>query len=276
MPKVSCGNCGGSWLGISPYRDSRVGVVSVALRGPANTMKHPLILFLVLLGLLFVVFQGMQLGKSRVGPEGLGSDRVIGSQAEQGMAAQGRIEIGGDLEQVEPGKERSSLDQEFEPSAINGEAEELGLLRGRVLDRDMKPVSHAEVSVGKAELGMLIIGPGKSPGPEITAHTDKMGRFELSITGSGRSTVKVRSEGHLHWSESFYLDAGAEFDVGDLVLEFGYGLRGRVMNARGAPLEGVAVSLLPPSEPEAQIFPFGPRKVVPIASTDADGIFAVT
>lgn len=239
-------------------------------------MKRTILLVVAFLGLLFLVFEGLEIGEDLAAPEGIG--QVVEPARGDELAAPGAdpVVLSGKDESGERNLGRSSLDEQEEGQRGAVESAGLGGLMGRVVDLDLKPIGGAAVSAVAAPSGFSFLEAGTVREPKQTAHTDEKGRFHLKGLGQGNIELEIHAQGFLHLSESVYLEAGTSFDFGNLVLDPGYALRGRVLSFGGAPLEGVSVYLVPPSEPGVMSFAFQQRKGTEIALTDQDGDFAVS
>jgi protocatechuate 3,4-dioxygenase beta subunit len=161
-----------------------------------------------------------------------------------------------------------------------------GRLTGRVLDEKNQPVAGVSVSAttaaGRASgsdeltvlLGTLPLAaeaaglPGQSlgkPGKLRSATTDARGRFLIDEMPPGRVRVDINHPDRLPVRrEPIQLGPGGRQDLGDIVLQSGALLAGRVLDETGRPIEGARVEARPTAK--------GPP--VRMAS-DHDGNFAL-
>jgi protocatechuate 3,4-dioxygenase beta subunit len=141
-------------------------------------------------------------------------------------------------------------------------------LTGRVVDDRGKPVAGVAVTgmtatggraaasdeltvlIGTLPLAAEAAGlPGQSmtrPGKMRTATTDPRGRFVLDEMPPGRIRLDITHPDRLPVRrEGIELTAAGRMDVGDLVLQSGALLAGRVLDEGGQPLEGARVEARP-------------------------------
>jgi protocatechuate 3,4-dioxygenase beta subunit len=172
--------------------------------------------------------------------------------------------------------------------AITVRATRAARLSGRVVDGAGKPVQAASVTVSalvasgaRADELTVLTGtlplaaeaaglPGATFAPQgkvRTAVTDMQGRFVVDEMPPGRLRLEVTPLAHLPVRrEPVDLSPGERRDVGDLVVESGAVISGRVLDEAGQPIEGARL----------EVRPTGPDRgsVVRLAS-DRDGRFAV-
>jgi hypothetical protein len=142
-----------------------------------------------------------------------------------------------------------------------------GRLIGRVLDEKNQPMAGVSVSattsVGRAGasdeltvlLGTLPLAaeaaglPGQSMGKQgkvRTATTDARGRFVIDEMPPGRLRVDITHPDRLPVRrEPIQLGAGGRQDLGDIPLQTGALLAGRVLDESGRPIEGARVEARP-------------------------------
>ncbi|MCP3914127.1 MAG: hypothetical protein GY711_01060 [bacterium] len=121
-------------------------------------------------------------------------------------------------------------------------------LLGRVVDERGEPLAGAAVRALRAGGGMF--GTPGIPGadPELArTRSDSAGRFRLELPAQPRVRIAIEAEGYAPLEESESLREGQEKDVGDVELDRGVTLAGRVFDSAGSPLAGVEVT-----RPEAQ------------------------
>ncbi|HIG86719.1 MAG TPA: carboxypeptidase regulatory-like domain-containing protein [Planctomycetes bacterium] len=238
-------------------------------------MKHFL---LPLLALLALVFAASLLFRSEEAP--VLSDAAGSSSSEgplQAPAQNGPVELSGEGDTAGQAAGRSPLNEassEKDQNPVEGVAQVR--LTGRIVDEQSKPVQGALITVREPRGRGMIFTPQLDSPPVSTTHTNLAGRFSIPTSGRGMREIRVKRDGFQFLTERAYLGATRDFNIGDLVLEAGFGLRGRVLSMDGEPLEGVSVSLLPPAVAGRMSFSFGARPGVEIASTDAGGNFVVS
>lgn len=111
--------------------------------------------------------------------------------------------------------------------------------------------------------------------PGERSFTDPGGYFRLEDVEPGSHTVVVEAEGRVPARKSgVAVAAGADADIGTVILEAGRRLEGRVLDGRDdSPVAGAAVHALPP---EGRGFMFGPRATGgSAASSGPDGSFVL-
>jgi protocatechuate 3,4-dioxygenase beta subunit len=155
---------------------------------------------------------------------------------------------------------------------------------GRVVDTNGAGVAGARVLAASGNTGFFMLGTfpldGRGAGDmawlrrsETTSGSD--GRFQLQGMRPGSLRLAVRSSGFAPYDEEDRaLPSGTSFDLGSIELEPGVHLSGKVVDARGKPVEGADILRLA----EAGIPSFGSQfggVGAPVAKTAADGSFAV-
>ena len=238
-------------------------------------MKHFLLPLLALLALVFAVSQLIRPGEGPALSDAAGSSSSKGPL--QAPAPNSAVELSGEGDSTGQTAGRSSLNEaglEEDQNSVESVAQVR--LTGRIVDEQSKPVHGALISVKESRGGERLFGSQSDSSPVSTAHTNLAGRFSIPTAGRGMREITVKCDGFQFLTERAYLGATRDFNIGDLVLKAGFGLRGRVLSMDGKPLEGVSVSMLPPSAPGRMTFSFGARPGVEIASTDAEGNFAVS
>lgn len=151
-------------------------------------------------------------------------------------------------------------------------------LRGRVVDSDGAPVAAARIFLGPRQ------GPATVPQDLISpsapwAHRRAQGRsapdgtFRLPDVAGGDLSLAVRAEGFAPL-RSAASHPGPGGDLGDLVLERGVILEGRVVDEHGRPVPGVEVHADPPRSLGYLVFR-QTRAGTKVAETDAGGAFRI-
>ncbi len=175
-----------------------------------------------------------------------------------------------------------------------------GTLTGRVVDEDGNAVVGARVRVGPlpkplARYGLAHVTAGSAivhlersgaveaayelPAwlsalearlPFATTRTGSDGHFELARAAAGEPTVLVDAAGFArHVSQPVRIEPGARAELGELRLERGLAVHGRVLDAAGAPVAGAEVRAgLVTGDRELNVF-------APSVACDAEGRFAV-
>jgi protocatechuate 3,4-dioxygenase beta subunit len=124
---------------------------------------------------------------------------------------------------------------------------------GTVVDAQGVPLPGAQVSARPAPADrqgrvMVVIG-GASEGkiPEIVAHTDANGRFELVDLAAGRYDLSAKRKGFARNElPGISLEqAAGQYEAGTMRLEPGQALQGMVVDPSGAPLDEAQVRIVP-------------------------------
>jgi len=162
----------------------------------------------------------------------------------------------------------------LEGSATAKEA--IGLL-GRVVGPDGRPVPGAKVFAGPAGefdfLPLDALDPKLMPeGKRADGVTDAEGRFQLGLSGETHVRLAVRASGFAPLDAERTLARG-ERDLGDVALEQGVVLEGRVIDEKGRPVAEAQIH----SRPRTAGFGIEMmgRGRPPIATTDAAGRFKI-
>lgn len=201
--------------------------------------------------------------------------------AESGLQAPRGVVAGGERAELAPEPAASASSTQVAPTGA-----EAGTLtvEGRVVDASGAPVAGARVLAAGGNSGIHVFGgfPLDARGAgemswlrrtETSCGAD--GRFALHGLKPGNLRLAVRGAGFAPYDEeNRALPAGTHYDLGSIELEPGVFVSGRVLDARGRPVEGADVLRL--SEPgQAEFGHFFGGTGVPVARTAADGGFSV-
>jgi protocatechuate 3,4-dioxygenase beta subunit len=142
-------------------------------------------------------------------------------------------------------------------------------LTGRIVDRESRPVAGAEVLL--MTVTMQAGDGGWRSYQRLNAFSDAAGRFRFESAGVGMYQMEVRRRGFAPaWREG---TAGTGTrgvaDLGDLALEPGAVIEGRITDLHGAPVEGAEVRF---SESERTRSSLIDRENKPL-TTGPDGLF---
>jgi hypothetical protein len=118
-----------------------------------------------------------------------------------------------------------------------------GAIAGRAIDPDGKPVPHALVQAGdEDQLIWPTDGNGMAYHLLLCTETDDHGRFEFAGVMPGSIPLAVRSRRFAPWQQKIAVVADATADV-EVHLEAGVTLEGKITDAAGTPLSGVALAV---------------------------------
>jgi protocatechuate 3,4-dioxygenase beta subunit len=119
-----------------------------------------------------------------------------------------------------------------------------GLVRGRIVDPDDRPVAGAIVQLG--DEGRRIERPGTLPCEMLLlTRSDADGRFEFDGAMAGEQPLAVRARELAPWSGRVVVNPDVPADVG-ITLPRGATLEGRVVDAKQQPVGSAVVSLAGP------------------------------
>jgi hypothetical protein len=157
-----------------------------------------------------------------------------------------------------------------------GTAKELGL-SGRVLDARGRPVAAALVYAdggGPEEFPLDLAGEeGFAWLQRVETKTDADGRFRVRPRAKNQARIAVRAANFAPYDQNFAI-AGASHDLGDVVLEDGVVLAGRVVDSSGRPVAGA--ELFRVRDQTGGLVFLGARGAgALVATTDAHGRFRV-
>lgn len=162
------------------------------------------------------------------------------------------------------------------PDGGRGTTPELGL-SGRVLDARGRPVSAALVYAdggGPDEFPLDLAGEeGFDWIQRVEAKTDADGRFRVRPRAKNQARIAVRAANFAPYDQNFPI-AGASHDLGDVVLEDGVVLAGRVVDSSARPVAGA--ELFRVRDQTGGLVFLGARGAgALVAKTDAQGRFRV-
>src|SRR5690349_9344065 len=182
-----------------------------------------------------------------------------------------RVEIGPEPEEDDP--------EEFAFTSMpKSRSKRISIARnlGRAVDEGGQPVAGARVlgSLGETAAGALLDAPANA-GRVREAKTSAEGRFELDRLEAGSVRVAIRADSFAPFdAKATTLAPGASLDLGDVRLERGFALAGRVVDEAGRPVKAAEIFL-------ANAPLFGPVQLLgsaaasPIGVSDEEGGFAL-
>jgi len=168
---------------------------------------------------------------------------------------------------------REALEERARPTAADSGA---GRLTGRVVDERGRPVAGAEVALvsGGASFGFGSLGFGALE-TQCEGLADEDGRFALDPRESGSFHLAVGADGFAPFRREIALSAGAALDAGNLALDPGVFLSGRVVDERGSPVAGAEIRRPFESERGGLVVVSGRGSGTVVARTDAAGRFSI-
>ncbi len=164
------------------------------------------------------------------------------------------------------------------PTATGATGASTGGLVGRIVDPSGRAVAGARVRAHEGAGGRVrgtlsgTLFPGEEPVAAEIA--DAEGRFELAVRQDGSFQVVVEASGFAPFRKEVSAYLERRTDVGELVLDPGVFLSGRVLDPGGRPVEGAAIR---PSSPEqsSNVIRIGGGQEPAFDVTGADGSFLV-
>ncbi len=148
---------------------------------------------------------------------------------------------------------------------------------GRVVDALGRPVAGAEVSAGHGGDRDPWFYPGRqAPRPPVTTRSDARGEFTLAIEkGPPTFTLTVHARGYapLRRTGEPLPDGGRS--LGDITLDRGVILAGRVVDAGGAPVRGAEILRPFPPPADGFVIELPGLDGETVAVSDSDGRFEV-
>jgi protocatechuate 3,4-dioxygenase beta subunit len=191
--------------------------------------------------------------------------------------ADARLEAARELPAAEPAQalERESLAPSLEPirAAPRAAPTSSGSARlvGRLVDWNGRPIAGGRVAARDADFfGALFAAANSGTRREGEATSAADGRFALEGVEAGVQRIGARASGYAPYSrENVQVPSSGQLDLGELVLGPGAILGGRVVDERGAAIEGASIRL-----PDEDLIGFGPESE-PLALSAADGSFLI-
>ena len=163
-----------------------------------------------------------------------------------------------------------------DPSKTADAPPRAGGLTARVVDRFEQPVAGADVTFAyeadwiDGALDVELTERDREDRHRATVHTDSEGRVRIDEVHAGVLRLLVRAPGYAPLATSVALGSADKTDIGDLTLDAGLILEGRVIDLDGV---GVAGARLEREDESTQFF-FGPRaRFAPLTTTDSNGRF---
>lgn len=146
-----------------------------------------------------------------------------------------------------------------------------GWISGRLVDAAGQPIASASVVLNPRSVGVRFSRQGE-PAP-VEGTSNKAGEFRLRLMAE-RLHLRVMAEGFARFDRSVGSLTEEGFDFGDVVLDAGVLLSGRVVAESGQGIEGVAIMQQNPNAGEGLSFFSGGD--VQVATSDEQGNFRVT
>jgi len=149
-------------------------------------------------------------------------------------------------------------------------------LVGRIVDGSGRPVADARVRVVHAQFGGAVVrfGHGRGDADDAVV-TDERGAFTVPGVASGTNVLFVNASGFEPIAgRQIQVPSGGEHDVGDVELERGVVLAGRVVDPNGAPVASATLSPYEPASGGLRLFARDDAGE-PLATTAPDGTFRV-
>ncbi|MEM7308169.1 MAG: sigma-70 family RNA polymerase sigma factor [Planctomycetota bacterium] len=188
-------------------------------------------------------------------------------------AGPAELELEGDTAAAAPAR------TELTPAPVAAKPERrTAAVTGRVLGELGRPVAGAEVMLlpddDEGLFGLLVLDASGSRAVARTT-SDTGGRFELPLTEAGGYHVAVGADGFAPFRKETVADPERDNDVGDLTLDPGVRISGRVVDRAGAPLAGVQIHR-PLSSTSGEVILVSGEALLPVVATsDSGGYFAV-
>ncbi len=176
-----------------------------------------------------------------------------------------------EIKNVEPGiytlsvrSDEHGVAEKADVRVESGKATDLGTIRlelgesltGRVVDSGGAGIAGASVTLRQPREDNRFMG--MAPGTHISStQTDADGAFTINSVPQGELTVSVEAKGYAELEHKF------KFPSAPLTLKLVRGgtLTGRVVDATGNPLQGVAISLMPHDSPQYTMWKASPQQM---------------
>lgn len=148
-------------------------------------------------------------------------------------------------------------------------------LTGRVVDTLGNPIAGADVRTGvdRPTVGFEIMRDRRREHAGPRTRTGQDGRFALTVEQAGRAGVSIEAAGFVPFRRDVTLVAGLPQDLGDVALDRGVVLAGRVVDARGAAVEGAEIRRA--HSANQTLIMIGGQPGIHVTETDAEGRFEV-
>lgn len=142
-----------------------------------------------------------------------------------------------------PARTEATTEAAAETEALAAAAAPDARFHGRLVDALGRPVPDAVVTLTRAPQ-RFAFGPPAEVDALATAKSDSRGEFELAVReleAGAAARVRVRARDLARLDREVRVPAEPVADLGELVLDFGAILGGRVVDEDGAPVAGAAV-----------------------------------
>jgi len=171
--------------------------------------------------------------------------------------------------------ERESLASSLEPirAAPRSAPAAQGTARlvGRLVDSGGRPISGGRIAARDGDFfGALFAAASGETARQGEVLSAADGRFALEGVEAGMQRIGARASGYAPYErENVQVPSSGQLDLGELVLGPGAILSGRVVDERGAAIEGARIRM-----PDQDMIGFGPEPE-PLALSAADGSFQI-
>ncbi|MFT7678645.1 MAG: hypothetical protein ACI8QC_002639 [Planctomycetota bacterium] len=179
--------------------------------------------------------------------------------------------------QLDSGEGRAAVEPQAADSpaektqASNSPQSSAGWITGRLVDAAGKPIASVPVVLNPRSVGVRF-SREEEPAP-TEGTTNKAGEFRLRLAAESLH-LRVMAEGFARFDQRVGGLTSEGFDFGDVVLDAGVLLSGRVVGASGQGIEGVSIMQENPNAGEGLSFFSGGD--VQVATSEEDGNFRVT
>jgi protocatechuate 3,4-dioxygenase beta subunit len=152
---------------------------------------------------------------------------------------------------------------------------------GTVVGPSGEPVPGARVLLKKSPSGgnprEILLAQMMGRQQELEAFADATGRFTVRDLGVGAYSLEATAAGYAKARTAAVevVDHSPQTDLGEVVLELGVTIEGRVTDVEGAPIEGAQVRVAEHANQRRFMAGAGPEDHQPAAFSDTNGFFAV-